>query len=353
MSDHVIDVDFEDDDIDDDVVSRTVKVTLDKKVMVYRPTIFKMICLALDSSKAVEAISKRDKSEEWYVTLKSSKMVEALIDIGSGTYNGIRYYFCDATKSVVNLRVHWVPRYVKDRFLRKIFERFGEVTRVYEERSSYEGVQLGTGMRAITLVVSDFLKTPIPHMIRVEKSNLRMLVTAPGRLPLCLKCNCIGHVAEAVSPPRPSAISAEQVPAVEVLKEGEKDGSEDEREIDQNSEDGDKQVDGMEGCRTATLNCLESVYSVMLFSVVCCDVCTEYGFIHTPVTVAFTHHCSCVLTGKNVITVSLYVFVYLVFIMGFCQLNIFICILLNYLIIVSISIIAVISPSTIKCQFQL
>ncbi|KAK6191797.1 hypothetical protein SNE40_003389 [Patella caerulea] len=50
------------------------------------------------------------------------------------------------------------------------------------------------GLRYVTLVCSDLQAGNIPHMIRLGERRVLMLVTAPRRLHLCLRCNCIGLV---------------------------------------------------------------------------------------------------------------------------------------------------------------
>ncbi|KAK6191800.1 hypothetical protein SNE40_003396 [Patella caerulea] len=192
---HIIDVDIDEEDIDESITRRTVKVTIEKKDYVYRKDVFDLFVSIFGNGRVVEAIAKREKSEEWFVTVKSETAYEQCLKQDSRVYKGRKFYFSDASKCVVNLRVHWVSRDYKNGFLKKVFSRYGEVRSVREETSNIEGFGVMNGLRHVTLVCTDSQAGNIPHMIRLCKGRVRMLVTAPGRLPLCLRCNCIGHVA--------------------------------------------------------------------------------------------------------------------------------------------------------------
>ncbi|KAK6165128.1 hypothetical protein SNE40_023642 [Patella caerulea] len=138
-------------------------------------------------------MAKRDNNEEWFLTLASERLVKILIDKGAYIFNGKHYYFCDADTSVVNLRIHWVPRYLRDSFLLRVFRKYGVVKSIREELMVIENKRINNGLRLVTLNCTSMQVQRIPHMIRTAQGTIRMLVTAPGRLPLCLRCNRIGH----------------------------------------------------------------------------------------------------------------------------------------------------------------
>ncbi|KAK6191810.1 hypothetical protein SNE40_003402 [Patella caerulea] len=203
MAEHIIDVEIEDEDIDHSITRRTVKVTIEKKEYVYRKDILDLFIWMFGDARVVEAIAKRDKSEEWFVTLKSETAYEQCLKSEVRVFKGRRFYFSDPSICVINLRVHWVPRDLNERYFRKVFSRYGEVRSVREEESNVDGVGVLNGLRHISILCKELQSRCIPHMIRAAKGRVRMLVTAPGRLPLCLRCNCIGHVSANCSQGRP------------------------------------------------------------------------------------------------------------------------------------------------------
>lgn len=96
----------------------------------------------------------------------------------------------------ISIRVHWLPLYVDDNLLRRILCDFGTIKRIVREwkkTDEPEGVKLLTGIRRVDMEVTQEAKMAIPHLI-VYPDGTRSLVTLPGRQPLCLKCNTVGHV---------------------------------------------------------------------------------------------------------------------------------------------------------------
>ncbi|KAK6165051.1 hypothetical protein SNE40_004294 [Patella caerulea] len=193
MADYIVDVELEDDDIDQSVLRRVVKVTVHRNEYVYRMDILSVVSNLIGNNTGIVAMAKRDNNEEWFITLTSERLVKILIDKGACVFNGKHYYFCDADTSVVNLRIHWVPRYLRDSFLLRVFRKYGVVKSIREELMVVDDKRLHNGLRLVTLNCTSVQVQRIPHMIRTAQGTIRMLVTAPGRLPLCLRCNCIGH----------------------------------------------------------------------------------------------------------------------------------------------------------------
>ncbi|KAK6191820.1 hypothetical protein SNE40_003416 [Patella caerulea] len=194
MADHIVDIEIEDEDIDLSIRRRTVKVSVEKKDYVYRSDILDLFISVFGNAQVVEGIAKRDKSEEWFVTVKSDTVYELCVKKEVRIFKGRKFYFSDASKCVLNLRVHWVPRDFKNSYVAKVFSRWGDVKSVQEETSNVNGCFVMNGLRQVTICCNEAQTGNIPHMIRASKGRVRMLVTAPGRLPLCLRCNCIGHV---------------------------------------------------------------------------------------------------------------------------------------------------------------
>ncbi|WAR02673.1 hypothetical protein MAR_009231 [Mya arenaria] len=88
-------------------------------------------------------------------------------------------------KQFVNLRVHWLPNYIKDGVVETVFSRF--------EKKTFFGFNVETGVRLVRLSLSvDELKC-LPHIVKFGCGQ-QCLVSAPGRPPLCLRCKGLGHM---------------------------------------------------------------------------------------------------------------------------------------------------------------
>ncbi|KAK6170981.1 hypothetical protein SNE40_019252 [Patella caerulea] len=193
MADYIDDVELEEDDIDQSVLRRVVKITVHRNEYVFKGDILAVVSNVIGNNDGVIAVSKRDNNEEWFLTLASERLVKIIIDKGACIFNGKHYYFCDADTSVMNLRIHWVPRYLRDSFLLRVFKKYGVVKSIREEQMMIDNKRVYNGLRLITLNCTAMQVQKVPHMIRTAQGTIRMLITAPGRLPLCLRCNCIGH----------------------------------------------------------------------------------------------------------------------------------------------------------------
>ncbi|KAK6165075.1 hypothetical protein SNE40_023678 [Patella caerulea] len=190
----IIDVPLLDSDIDWSVANRIVKVTVSRREYIYRQDILSMLEVFFGNVHCVEAIARRQNPGEWFITLSSERLVKMLLDKVSLIWNNIRFEFCDEDTTVVNLRVHWVPRKMKHSYLANIFNAYGAVKYVSEDSTSMSGNRMLTGMRNVTLNCSALQIQNIPHMIRTAGGAIPMLITTPGRPPLCLRCHSLGHV---------------------------------------------------------------------------------------------------------------------------------------------------------------
>ncbi|KAK6170976.1 hypothetical protein SNE40_019247 [Patella caerulea] len=93
----MINVPLEDEDIDMDILKRTVKITVSRKDHVHRKDIVCMLEEYFDNMHCVEAVEKRENIGEWFVTLSSDKPVKMLLDKASHIWKGKRFCFCTDT----------------------------------------------------------------------------------------------------------------------------------------------------------------------------------------------------------------------------------------------------------------
>lgn len=93
----------------------------------------------------------------------------------------------------VTIRVHWLPPYISDDFVREYFGRYGTVLDLGREIRRLNGSEVRTGVRIVTLRTDHNRKLSIPYMHSFQ-SNLTMLINIQGRPPICLRCFRVGHV---------------------------------------------------------------------------------------------------------------------------------------------------------------
>ena len=113
------------------------------------------------------------------------------------------------------IRVHWVPDYVKDSFFRDIFSRVGKVLSVVKNKEKTGR----TGCVRVVKLQADWKDMEcVPHLmaIRFEGAIHRFLLTIPGRPPLCLLCSEVGHVKKDC-PRSPAAVAAREAKEAQQL----------------------------------------------------------------------------------------------------------------------------------------
>lgn len=179
--------------IDQSIKNRTVKLSIVGNGFLFRREIKERLTsyCKLDV-KDLNCLYKERRSTEWFVVLNSEEATKRLTDIGTIPVNDRVEIKCEnITKQKVQLKVHWVPAYVKADFFTEFFSEYGTVTKV--ENMWSDDARMNSGIRIVSICTDDTKKHRIPHMVRF-RNGICMLITCPGRLPLCLKCNCLGHV---------------------------------------------------------------------------------------------------------------------------------------------------------------
>lgn len=141
----------------------------------------------------LRSIFKQEKPDVYFITFHDD------IDIGDFISPGhvdtidmsAEVSFCSAVKQVA--KVHWLPSWITDDAVVSLFPKPLTVTLVERETIHMKGgFKVETGVRKVHLVFKDGEEAVIPYKGRV--SGKTGLITVPGRPPICLKCNNIGHV---------------------------------------------------------------------------------------------------------------------------------------------------------------
>ena len=108
------------------------------------------------------------------------------VKIGPATFTPVAYDSCD-----VEARLHWVKEEIPDEMLAFFLEEHCEEVSKIAHETDVNGVK--TGVRIATIRLMKEQKPSFPHVLLMTPNN-PVLITVPGRRPLCLKCHHIGHV---------------------------------------------------------------------------------------------------------------------------------------------------------------
>ena len=190
----------------------------------------------------VTAIFKSEDQRQVQVTFGSKETAESLLEGNHIRISESVEASIEPVRSEYHqIRVHWVPDYVKDAFLKDVFGRVGQVLSVAKtrEKSGRYGC-----VRVIHLKAEWQEMEKVPHTmaIRYQGQAHRFLITIKGRPPLCLLCSEIGHTRRDC-PRSPAAVRAREAKeaqafAAEMLAHRQRadDVSEDSDSDDENNE---------------------------------------------------------------------------------------------------------------------
>ncbi|KAK6188026.1 hypothetical protein SNE40_004296 [Patella caerulea] len=183
------------DDIDRDILERTVRVFVSGDDRVWRTGIVKAISTIIPKENII-AIDKRGSFREWFVTVSSRNDVELLDIAGCYETEHSRFDFSPSDKRRVEFRVHRAPRFLKQNVLSQVFAPHGRIISITELTSSEPGaMNLRNGIKVVKMEMREDKMAAVPHLLESEDGTYKLLITSRDRAPLCLKCKCLGHVA--------------------------------------------------------------------------------------------------------------------------------------------------------------
>jgi hypothetical protein len=176
-----------------DIMARTLRITFVGMSPLRTDVVTVLKGFGFDQQKhGLSALYQRDRSRDFFAVLKNWEAVWRFSNLGQQVYKRYTVIFSDISAERVQLRVHWLPMYISNDFVDRVFSHLGKVVGVSSEYVNVQGIKLATGVRCVTLQVNERVKSQIPHKISTA-DGYSMLVTCRDRLPLCLKCNRLGH----------------------------------------------------------------------------------------------------------------------------------------------------------------
>jgi len=158
------------------------------------------IAAALKTSEPVSAhvlaLGPLSRNQEWYITMTSVENKDLLLGLGTLTVKDKQFSIKSADNRKFTARVHWGPVYVTNAEIEAALSNYAEVTAISHIMSREKGFEnVATGVRSVVMVGN---RHQVPHLLSVTdpdtKETWQLLVTIPGRPPMCLKCRYTGHV---------------------------------------------------------------------------------------------------------------------------------------------------------------
>lgn len=178
--------------IKDNIKNRTVKIAILGPDFIYRKQLHQAFIYNGILDKEIEVIYKEKKAKEWFVVFATEEVTRKVVDMQDIKISETTCITLEKlTQQKLMLKIHWLPAFVSDEFLYEFFSQYGTVQHVKGVWSVDSRVY--TGMREVYIQTDDESKHMIPHMVRFD-NGINMLITCPGRLPVCLKCHRLGHV---------------------------------------------------------------------------------------------------------------------------------------------------------------
>ncbi|KAH7955102.1 hypothetical protein HPB49_024496 [Dermacentor silvarum] len=140
----------------------------------------------------VNAIGPLLYRKVWLMILQSPNVRRALITSGSMQVKGHYCAIIDPAVKEVWFKVHWVPFHISNASLRRALQEYGTVKKVSCHMWSKQEAVATSTTRHVRMCLKEGLKLKdLPHLWYYKDRLL--LIVAPGRRPLCLKCRRLGH----------------------------------------------------------------------------------------------------------------------------------------------------------------
>ncbi|XP_037505537.2 uncharacterized protein LOC119381855 [Rhipicephalus sanguineus] len=184
------------------LVLNTVFMHGDVRARPYRVEDFRDTLSDLKLLPEVSSLGAYQMNHVWAVTFKCAEGAKRLLEKADVKVKGQRCVLIDPSKKELRLKLHWLLPTVPDDDVRAALLNYGRVTDIVKERWKVSGVSDNASTtRTVTMNLKAGVKPEdIPHQIRI--AGELALVVVPGRAPLCLRCQCTGHIRRDCNVPR-------------------------------------------------------------------------------------------------------------------------------------------------------
>ncbi|XP_049518689.1 uncharacterized protein LOC125943424 [Dermacentor silvarum] len=141
-------------------------------------------------------------SHLWLVTCVNSIAKQKLVDKGELLVKGLKCLVIDPECKNIKMKLLWLPPHLEQRRIVEALEPYGTVQSITREMWRCDGME-GWQMtnRDVAFTLKDGVSASnLPHLLSIYGHQCLILV--PGRPPLCLRCNRVGHIRRQCRTPR-------------------------------------------------------------------------------------------------------------------------------------------------------
>lgn len=143
------------------------------------------------SPEDITAVFKCDIGGAWYATFTSEEIAEKVVNSDFSSLD-TKINVSRADKRTVQLKVLWLPIWIKVLAVEEYFEQYGKLLTCHRETENVEGVTFANGNIKVALEMNEQDISSIPY--RAVIGGKDCLLTVYGRPPMCLKCKQVGHI---------------------------------------------------------------------------------------------------------------------------------------------------------------
>lgn len=152
--------------------------------------------------KAITGIGAFQMNHIWLAKMRSKDDKEALLKTGGLRVKGGFCAIIDPIQHDVTVKIHWVDFAVSNESIRQALGEFGEVLEVSNDNWTVAGFEHAISTtRVVRLKLKEgVVLEDLPHLFKIGGGTV--LLVAPGRAPLCLRCHMQGHIRRDCQTPR-------------------------------------------------------------------------------------------------------------------------------------------------------
>ncbi|KAH8023128.1 hypothetical protein HPB51_011058 [Rhipicephalus microplus] len=152
--------------------------------------------------KAIIGIGAFQMNHIWLAKMRSKDDKEALLKTGGLRVKGGFCAIIDPIQHDVTVKLHWVDFVVSNESVRQALGEFGEVLEVSNDNRTVAGFEHAISTtRVVRLKLKEGVELEdLPHLFKIGGGTV--LLVAPGRAPLCLRCHMQGHIRRDCQTPR-------------------------------------------------------------------------------------------------------------------------------------------------------
>lgn len=183
-----------------DLKERAVKIAFPRGVIFNMKEMAEALYVALEGGlKKVEAMGTIRRPNEWQVTFHDIRDARRMVAMAKITVKDHIGFISSMGKSTYRLRVHWAPYHLSQQcLLKSLTEELpegAEIVALTYETLNIQGFECVRTTTRQAVINYPGPAADLPHLVPCVQGRevYELLLTTPGRQPLCLRCHKIGH----------------------------------------------------------------------------------------------------------------------------------------------------------------